>query len=193
MPAPRERIRGPSALPDSPGRTCADASRPALPRTTFPLRTPTERRKVRQLSWERSGTPGRTAAVPTLLGQPLRPQPALPPFGRPSLAHSRHGKVHFLPRPQSPLGDGRSGRLGTRSRARRAGSGRARSPGGADRRVTPLPFFSSSAPPGTQSAASSTNSAVLAVPEGRISLPSSGWLRLSGFNPTPTESHSGAR
>lgn len=40
--------------------------------------------------------------------------------------------------------------------------------GGAGQWDTPLPFFSSSAPPAAQSA-SSTNSIVLAVPEGRIS------------------------
>lgn len=41
--------------------------------------------------------------------------------------------------------------------------------GGAGPWDTPLPFFSSSAPPAAHSAANSTSSTVLAVPEGRIS------------------------
>lgn len=110
--------------PDSTGRTCANARRPALSRTTFPLRTPTERRKVRQLSWQQLRAPESTAAAPTLLWQPLCPKSVSLPSAAP--VSPIPDTKHPVP-PTVPAAFGsqkrRGGRLGTRSRERRLGLG----------------------------------------------------------------------
>lgn len=161
------RIRRPSALSDSTGRTCANAWRPALSRTTFLLRTPTELRKVRQLSWQQSRAHSR--GYQAALAAPL-PQTQFPFLRRPQSRPFQTRNVQFLVWSRPPLGARRGGAGGWGLTVRSGGWGWASAlPGGAGRWDTPLPFFSSSAPPAAQSAVSSTSSVVLAVPKGRIS------------------------
>lgn len=187
------RIRRPSALPDSTGRTCANAWRPALSRTTFLLRTPTELRKVRQLSWQQSRASECTAAATKLPWQPLCPKPSFPSFGGPSLAHSRletssssygPGRLWEPEEEERAAGDSQSGA--------EVGAGRARSQGA--RAGGTRPYLSFPPAPHLRRRARSAAPAVWFSRSPRVaSLTGRGWLWLSGINPRQTESHGRAQ
>lgn len=101
---------------------------------------------MKQLSWERSGTPERTAAVPTLCWYPLCPQPCSPflwpPQSRPF--QTRNVQSSHGPSRSGARQERRGKRQGTQSPTPTAWARRTLPAGGAGQRTRPYLSF----PPG---------------------------------------------
>lgn len=145
---------------------------------------------MKQLSWERSGTPERTAAVPTLCWHPLCPQPCSPflwpPQSRPF--QTRNVQSSHGPSRSGARQERRGKRQGTQSPTPTTGARRTLPAGGAGQRTRPYLSF----PPGPhlrRRARPVATAARFPWSPRVASLPRRGCLRLSGINPRQTESH----